>query len=84
MSPISFIGASVVFVHFLFHFSIKFFQTNRIAPDGTPHNILGYSLCQRPIKGHQAYIGLSEDRRPELSLDASYASWQSLPVIKDH
>ena len=62
MSPISFIGTSTVFFNFL----IKFFQTNRIAPDGTPRNILGYSVCQCPIKGRQAYIGLSENRQPEL------------------
>ena len=33
-SPLSFLGASGM-TEFLFHFSMKFLQANRIAPDGT-------------------------------------------------
>ena len=36
MSPLSFLWASGVHFHFLFHFSMKFMSANRIAPDGTP------------------------------------------------
>ena len=35
LSPLSFSGSDF---EFLFHFSIKFLQANRIAPDGMPHS----------------------------------------------
>ena len=40
---------------FLFHFSIKFMEANRIVPDGS--HIWGYSVCKCPIRGSQAYMG---------------------------
>ena len=37
-SPLSFLGALGVILHFYLFFSMKFLLANRIAPDGTPRS----------------------------------------------
>ena len=50
VSPLSFLGPSGVFLDFFFHFSVKFLQSNRIAPDGMPHYAGSHlGLCCLPM-----------------------------------
>ena len=48
---------------FLFHFSIKFLQANRIAPDGTPH----LELCCLPMSYKK------DARLIRVNIECSYA-----------